>query len=143
VHVAQPGDRPPEPAGADALKRLCDRLTRLQRKVLRDVEHFERLGFDDQHRLRKRLKRLRYVAALIGPLFASRRVGAWMSHVKPAQEALGRHVDLLIAARRFREMAVHEPRAWFAAGWLQARSCETALECRSCLERLQRADVFW
>jgi CHAD domain-containing protein len=140
---AQPGDRPPASGGQPALEYLGDRLTRLQRQVLRDGGHFELLGFEEQHRVRKRLKRLRYIAALIGPLFPSRQVEAWLGEVKPVQEALGRHVDLLVAARRFREEAEHEPRAWFAAGWLQAQSSDSAGVCRKCLERLKRAKAFW
>ena len=134
---------PATPSGRSAWKQLRHRLTRLQRHVMRDARGFETLPFDQQHRARKRLKRLRYLAAFVFPLFPPGRVAQWLDRVKPAQDALGKHIDLLMAARHFTAQAKDDPRAWFAAGWLQARSIETASESRRRLKRLERANVFW
>jgi len=102
-----------------------------------------KLGFAAQHRARKRLKRLRYVAAFLAPLHASRDVQAWLNAVKPAQAALGRHIDLLTAARRFESAAPTEPQAWFAAGWLRSEARESARASRKSLRRLARTPSFW
>ena len=132
-----------EHAPVGALAHLRDRLTRMQHRVTRDAKHFETMAFAQQHRVRKRLKRLRYVAAFLCPLYPQRDVAAWLKKVKPAQEALGRHVDLLTAAHRFAAQASTDPRAWFAAGWLQAQTMDSTRESRKALERLARAEVFW
>jgi triphosphatase len=143
AYGGDPRPGPHEHAHSAALAVLCDRLTRMQRQVARDAKRFETMAFAQQHRVRKRLKRLRYVAAFLCPLYPQRDVAAWLKKVKPAQEALGRHVDLLTAAHRFAAQASADPRAWFAAGWLQAQTMDSTRESRKALERLARAEVFW
>jgi hypothetical protein len=66
-----------------------------------------------------------------------------MKSLEPAQDALGRHVDLVTASGRFEEAAGRDPRAWFAAGWLRGGLAASARDGRKSLERLARADVFW
>ena len=136
------GDRSGAPF--DPLADLRKRLTRLARQVTRDADRFEALPFDEQHRVRKRLKRLRYLAEFVAPLFKSRAVDAWAGgRLQPAQDALGQHVDLCLAAQRMAAAAVSDPRAWFGVGWLRAQAGESARAGRKSLQRLKRADAFW
>lgn len=134
------------PAGeaqAPPLDRLRHRLSRLQRRIARDAAHFETLPFDAQHRVRKRLKRLRYVAAFLAPLYPRRDVKAWLKAVKPAQAALGHHIDVSTAAHRFEAAAAVDPRAWFAVGWLRRETAASACASRQALRRLAGAKAFW
>jgi triphosphatase len=136
---APPGDE----SGRDLMVRLRSRLSRLQRQVTRDAESFASVDFEAQHRVRKCLKRLRYLADFIAPLSGRRAVAAWMKAASRAQDALGHHVDVCLAAQRFEQATASDPRAWFAVGWLRAHSGKSArAACRS-LQRLRRADVFW
>ncbi len=135
-----------EPAAVGDEKPLAvlrGRLDRLRRQVARDAKRFASLSFDDRHRVRKRLKRLRYLAAFAAPLFKPARVAAWSAAAGAAQDALGRHVDAVLAARRFEAEAARDARAWFAVGWLRAQGDATAREGRRALERLRRAEAFW
>src|SRR5439155_20507602 len=52
----------------EALAQVGRRLSKLHRQVVRDGRRFEALPLEQQHRVRKRLKRLRYVAEFIAPL---------------------------------------------------------------------------
>jgi hypothetical protein len=63
--------------------------------------------------------------------------------VSSAQDALGTHVDRVLAARRFTALAATDPRAWFAAGWLRARSRRSARAAHKALARLRATDAFW
>ena len=130
----------PQGAGLD---HLAARLHKLSRQVTRAARHFDALPFDDQHQARKRLKRLRYLAEFAAPAFERAHVRAWMKAVSPAQDALGTHVDRVLAARRFAAFAATDPRAWFAAGWLRAKSDRSARRAREALDRLREADAFW
>jgi len=125
------------------LEHLVKRLARLERQVTRAARHFDELPFDEQHRARKRLKRLRYLAEFAAPAFAQDDVRRWMRHVAPAQDALGRHVDLVLADRHFAALAVDDPDAWFAVGWLRAQSGHSARAARKALLELREADAFW
>ena len=134
------------PAAAGEEKPLAAirrRLDRLQRRVTRGARDFESLALEDQHRVRKRLKRLRYLAGFVAPLFKPSRVDDWARAAGQAQDALGRHVDHAFAAQRFEAAAERDPRAWFAVGWLRASAAESARCGREALEKLRRTDAFW
>ena len=133
-------------AGGDAgegLAQLVARLRRLMRQVTRGARHFDELPFDSQHEVRKRLKRLRYLAEFAAPAFERADVKAWLKKVSPAQDALGRHVDLVLAERRFAALAASDPDAWFAVGWLRAKAEDAARAARKSLQRLRDAKTFW
>jgi len=137
-----PPDRPGDDDGS-GLDLLVRRLRRLSRQVTRHARHFDELPFEAQHRARKRLKRLRYLAEFAAPAFAPADVQRWKRQVSRAQDALGRHVDRVLAGRHFAELAVSDPDAWFAVGWLRAKSDGSARAARQALQRLRGVDGFW
>lgn len=128
-------------------KYLARRLARLHRQVLRDGLHFDRLPLSQQHRVRKRLKRLRYLADFarefapgLWPAGKGRRFAQALA---PAQDALGLHNDMAVAAEHFHAEAARDPRAWFAAGYLQACLATSARSSRRALRALARVPGFW
>ena len=125
------------------LAHLVTCLRKLSRQVTRDARHFDELPFEAQHGARKRLKRLRYLAEFAAPAFAPGEVRRWMRHAALAQDALGRHIDRMLAGRHFAELARRDPDAWFAVGWLRAKSTRSARAAREALLRLREADGFW
>ncbi|MFL6629127.1 MAG: CHAD domain-containing protein, partial [Vitreoscilla sp.] len=135
-------DRVPGEDGS-GLARLVGRLRKLNRQVTRLAGHFDELPFEAQHRARKRLKRLRYLAEFAAPAFASGDVRRWLRRVSDAQDALGRHIDRVRAGRHYAELAAGRPDAWFAVGWLRAKSERSARAARKALLRLRDADGFW
>ncbi len=93
--------------------------------------------------MRKRLKRLRYLAAFAAPAFDRDDVDAWRARVSAAQDHLGEHIDLALAAERFAALAVTEPDAGFAAGWLRAKAEASTRAARKSLQRLVGVKNFW
>ena len=139
-------DASPERAGrgeGDGMARLVERLRKLSRQVTRGARGFDELPFEAQHRVRKRLKRLRYLAEFAAPAFAKDDVRRWMRIVSLAQDALGKHVDRVLAGRHYAQRAVSVPDAWFAVGWLRAKSDGSGRKAREALLRLREADGFW
>lgn len=135
LHAAEDGK-------ARALAR--HRLQRLHKQVVRDADGFESLSTDDQHRTRKRLKRLRYLAEFAAPAFDARAVKRYLRALEPAQDALGEHNDHAVASQLYREAAeAGEATAWFAVGWLQGHGPVTARRCRRALQRLAASRRFW
>ena len=129
-------------AGA-GLERLVSRLRKLLGQATRDVRRFQTLPFERQHQVRKCLKRLRYLAEFAAPAFKAGDVRRWLDKVSSAQDALGEHVDLVIAARRFASQAPGDADAAFAVGWLRAQSERSAHAARKSLRRLEDAEAFW
>jgi CHAD domain-containing protein len=122
---------------------LVRRLRKLARQVTRDARRFEQLPFARQHLMRKRLKRLRYLAEFAAPAFHRGEVDAWLKKIAPAQDRLGKYIDEVQAGVRFAALASTQPGAWFALGWLRAQAERSARASRKSLERLRRSKAFW
>lgn len=135
------------PASADDARRLLrKRLQHLHKQVLRDGERFESLDTEHQHRVRKRLKRLRYLAEFVAPLFDAQDKDAaerYLKALRPAQDALGDFNDEAVAMALYREATGRDARAWFAVGWFTARHPAGAKACRKALEKIEDAPRFW
>ena len=125
------------------LAHLVKQLRKLSLDVTRGAKDFDELSFDERHDVRKRLKRLRYLAGFAAPAFDRSDVEAWMAAASATQDALGEHVDRVLAARRFEALAAHDARAWFAVGWLRAKGERSAKDARKSLRRLHHARPFW
>lgn len=135
------------PAAADpsrVLRRhVVARLKRLHRQVTRDGRRFERLDEGARHRVRKRLKRLRYLSEFVASLFDGHAVRRSLASLEPAQDALGEHVDTVVAIARFRREAQRNAEAVWSVGWLEAHLEVTARSCAKALRRIARTPQFW
>lgn len=143
--VSEPEAGAAGPLAPAALKHLlAQRLQALHRQVRRDGRQFDQLPPERQHRVRKRAKRLRYLAEFVRPLWRAKAVGRYVDTLKPVQDALGAHNDTAVAAQRFRDDAAHSPDALFAAGFLQAHLDRTGRDAHKALRRFgERAEPFW
>ena len=124
-------------------KQVGKALVKLYAQVLRDGLRFASLDEVRQHRVRKRVKRIRYLAEFVAPLFHSRKTEAFADSLKPLQDALGRYNDDLMALHAYRALAREEPKAWFAAGWLSAQREPHALACQRAIKDFSRTEPFW
>jgi inorganic triphosphatase YgiF len=70
---------------ADTRRFVAQQLAELHRQVSRAGKRFERLTLEQQHRARKRLKRLRYLAELAQPLWPRKAVQRYLEALEPAQ----------------------------------------------------------
>lgn len=144
LRVANTLDDAPCERGPKATRRLVEkRLDRLHRSVTRQGCRFDELPTDSQHSVRKQIKRLRYLSEFVAPLWRDHEVKRYLARLKPAQEALGRHNDVVMATEKFRADAAQHPQSWFAAGVLQEHRRLTTREAQKTLRRLERRRPFW
>lgn len=141
---------PPEvvaPVGkteADAVKTvLGEHLDKLHRQLRKAGKRFEGLPTDEQHRARKRLKRQRYLAEFVAPLYGKDKAQRYIEQLLPAQDALGDYNDDVVATEAYREATAQDPRAWFAVGWLSAQQPLQAESCAQALKALGKTAKFW
>lgn len=132
------GDAPPPLAQAAA-----SRLDRWHRRVVRAAGHYEALEDAERHRLRKRVKRLRYAAEFVATLYGAKAVARYLARAAPLQESLGRYNDLCVGLETYRAAVGDDPRAWFAIGWLTARRDELLAESAQALEHFAAGKPFW
>lgn len=136
----------PPPATEDGeplALRFARRLARWHRQVRRDAKRFDSLDDAARHRLRKRLKRLRYAIEFGAALFPARSLRRYLRRLTAAQEQLGRFNDVCVAQAAYAALLPAEPRAWFALGWLQAQRAAVLADCVQALGPLRRAKPFW
>jgi triphosphatase len=118
-------------------------LHRLFRQVKRDAARFDELDDEARHRLRRRIKRLRYTADAAASLWPAKAVDDTLRALARAQAPLGDYNDTVVALALMRGLAVQDGRAWFAVGWLSARRESLATPCADALKRLSRVRGFW
>ncbi len=129
--------------GDDPRVVVARRLAKLLQRVARDGKRFADLDITGQHRVRKWLKRLRYLSEFAVPLFGEKQVDRYLENWRQAQDALGIYNDQCVAANLFRADAAAEPNAWFAVGWLEAQKGASVKRCRRALRKAARARPFW
>lgn len=128
---------------ATSLRWLRPRLERLSRRVARGGERFEDLSPDKQHRVRKRLKRLRYLGEFAAPLFPAKRVKRYLRALEPAQDALGVHNDLAVARRMAASGSPNDPDARLAVEWIDRTHDKTVRQATRKLRKVRAATPFW
>jgi len=119
------------------------RLKKLHRQLVRDGRKFESLPAPAQHRVRKRAKRLRYLAEFVAPLFGERKVQRYLRRLQAAQDVLGDFQDTHVAQALYTREAARDPHAWYAVGWLAAQLPGQARASHKALGRLSDARRFW
>jgi inorganic triphosphatase YgiF len=122
---------------------VAKRLDVLHRCLARDAKRFEQLSAARQHRVRKRLKRLRYLSEFATPLFASADVTRYLGSWRDAQDALGECNDHRIATDAFRTQAITEPKAKLAVKWLKSRRRTMVVRCQRALQKASKTKPFW
>ena len=131
-------------AGDDLALLIAARLARLHRRLAVGAKHFEALDDDQRHRVRRRLKRLRYLAELVAPLYKAARVRRFLDQLKPAQDALGGYIDIVVAMAMARQAAERgDAPAWFNAGWLAAQMPASLAGCGRALRLACKSKPFW
>ena len=135
------------PATPKPARRLRDALRpalhTLQRQVRRDAAAFATLDQPARHRLRRRIKRLRYLLALTSTLWPAAAVARWQRRLQQAQGPLGALQDALVAQAAWQAATALDGRAWFAVGWLAARRQTLEQPCQHALQRLVAAPRLW
>lgn len=110
-------------------------MRRLHAKVRHGSQDFAALPVKEQHRLRKRLKRLRYLTEFVAPALDAE--GEWfLASLQPALTALGRLGDERVARALYSDIAATDPQAWFGVGWLTAREALTVADCEKALAHI-------
>ena len=137
-------DSTAECAPENPRRRIASRLAHLHARLEKDAKRFEALESGQQHAVRKRLKRLRYLAELVGSLYDRGQVDRYVDGLRPAQDALGAHVDLLVGLKLARQAALSGGGdVWFNVGYLSAKLPTTATACRRALAKVAGLRPFW
>jgi CHAD domain-containing protein len=124
-------------------ERASGALRKMHAQLRRDAKRFAHGDVERQHRTRKRLKRLRYCAEFAASLFPRRQTRRFLDALRPAQEAIGRYTDLLVAEDQLLQETVDDAGRWFALGWVAARRAPAIAKAEKSLRRSLKAPPPW
>lgn len=111
-----------EAVRARPLHRLLGaRLAAWHRRVRADAARFDQLDEEARHRLRKRVKRLRYAAEFAAPLFEPKGLARTQKRLRRLQEHLGGLNDVTMALQWLQTVPLQDRGTAIAIGWLLAR----------------------
>jgi CHAD domain-containing protein len=111
------------------------------RKAARLGRRLKRLDTPALHRLRIRIKKLRYAAEFLVPYAPGRGTKRYLAALRDLQQALGAWHDLAIAEARL--AALHPAGAAPLADWLAAREAAQREAARQAWRRFTRRKRFW
>ncbi len=120
-----------------------ERLDVWLQQVRRDARRFDDLDDPARHRLRRRVKRLRYAAEFVASLHPRKAVAKFMKGLAPVQDSLGRLNDVNVALLLYRGIVEETPAAWFAVGRLSARREALLAQSAAALKAFRRVRPFW
>ena len=106
----------PVSEGRGVRRKARHRLDRFERKLRQEARGFDDADDAAHHRLRKRLKRLRYGLELVDGLLPVKETRHRLVALKHLQNALGRYNDMAVAQAVFTDLG-RDPGVSFAAGW--------------------------
>lgn len=121
---------------------LSKRLNAWLNAIRRQSPGFLEADWDTRHRLRKRVKRLRYAMEFTQGLLDAGRLAPLRDALVSAQKSLGHLNDLYVAAEYYRGDGARHPCAMFALGWLAATQEHEARAAHVALHALAAAGNF-
>lgn len=121
---------------------LCKRLNGWLDAIRRKAPSFLEAHWDERHRVRKRVKRLRYGMEFAQGTLDPTRLTPLRNALVSAQKALGQLNDLYVAAEYYRGAGARHPSAMFALGWLAATQAHEAQASHMALQALSGAGRF-
>lgn len=129
---------------------LADKmLARLRRKAVKHGAHFQHLDFAAQHNLRIDLKKLRYAAEFLSPLYADNAPAKrYIKRLARLQSSLGRACDIVRSSALLETIRQNDQPALHlaigaVAGWQGRDQLVVAKTLRKRWRRFKAADTFW
>lgn len=121
---------------------LSRRLNKWLNEIREKAPGFLDAGWDERHKVRKRVKRLRYGMEFAQGTLDAGGLAPLRNALVSAQKALGQLNDLYVAAEYYRGPGARHASAMFALGWLAATQEHEAHASHMALSALSKAGKF-
>jgi CHAD domain-containing protein len=124
-------------------------LERAHRRVFRQAKRMDRSSAADIHKLRIRIKRLRYCSELLSPLFKRKAARKFLKRLAGMQDMLGAHNDAVSAAnlidqlRQANDTPEYVEVLAYLRGYAHAQSRFSLSGFGAKWNKLDSAAVFW
>lgn len=128
-------------------KRLKPLLIQELDKVLKDTKKlansFMEIADERRHKLRKRLKHLRYTLEFFIDFCNQKKYKSYLNSLGKVLDALGHYNDICVAIDKSQERLSIDANILFAMGWLKAEQTRTCLECAQAVKTFSEVKKIW
>jgi inorganic triphosphatase YgiF len=135
--------RPRDVGGGTLIALAQDTLERQHRKVLQDLARIEGLPRARRHRLRIRLKRLRYACQSLASLYDRDAVAAYVEALARLQDDLGGMADAMAGRRLLASLTLSRERRSVALEALNRMERESLAPLPPHVAAFEAAHAFW
>ena len=128
----------------------CKAIDQIWKKTARKSKRIHSLSGEERHKMRKRLKQLRYTVEFFAPLYPARAVKPFVKRLKRLQNVFG-YVNDVVTARQVEDIAsAHchddghaQTAAGYILGWHSSRASLRWEEAQDDWHELKKAARFW
>lgn len=96
-----------------------------------------------QHKLRRQIKKMRYISEFAAPLYSKKKTKRWLKRLKKAQQVLGESIDNNHYQHYYQQKSSTDANALYGAGWFAAQLKADTKRCKKRLDKMQDATSFW
>jgi len=136
------------------LAKIDPNVQRLKTLALKDLDKVQKdtkkialnfMGIQDEqrHKLRKRLKRLRYSLEFFKDFCDQKRYKDYLKSLGRVSESLGNYNDICVALEKSEQLLSVDSNILFAMGWLKAEQTRTRSECNEVLQKFYKLKKVW
>jgi triphosphatase len=118
------------------------RIVQLHQQIIAPHEDFLNLADEEKHRIRKKVKQLRYSVEFSRSLFNPQQVKSYLKALKPLQEVLGQFNDLVVAEQLIRPAIKKQAKYWFVLGWLKSQQQHILQQAHAALQHFYQHGRF-
>lgn len=132
-------------ANKPAIDKLSKTLSKYYTKLLKAEQDLRLDTAEDEtlHRMRRRIKDLRYISEFAAPLYSKNRSKHWLKHLKKAQKSLGRYRNHRQYQQRYQDKSAIDSQALYGAGWFAAKLVKDNKRCDKRLSKVRNQATFW
>jgi len=122
---------------------LIQELDKLNKDTKKIAPIFMEIADERRHKLRKRLKHLRYTLEFFVDFCDQSKYKGYLRSLAEVLDALGHYNDICVAIEKSQDRLSMDNNILFAMGWLKAEQTRTCLECANAIKAFSVIKKIW
>jgi CHAD domain-containing protein len=122
---------------------ILQELDKIHKDTHKVAKKFMEIEDEERHKLRKKLKRLRYSLEFFKDLCDSSRYKSYLKKLEKVADFLGQYNDICVALDRVEVLIQKDANILFAQGWLKAEQTRVRLDSAESLKHFYLEKKVW
>jgi len=122
---------------------LIQELDKLNKDTKKIAPIFMEIADERRHKLRKRLKHLRYTLEFFVDFCDQSKYKDYLTSLAKVLDALGHYNDICVAIEKSKDRLSMDSNILFAMGWLKAEQTRACLDCANAIKAFSLIKKIW